>query len=138
MPTTLNRPHPLPYVRLETGMPVIVNHTDQPCTRLVAVITGFSERRNPVMQYLNAQLDHSAMEMDFDSVTSLEAFGVALSVDANLGVYGAVEVPGAPCVATYQNGKPRYWQQRYSDAQWCEYRPEVLAKFDPAYLIENI
>jgi hypothetical protein len=135
--STIKQPLVLPYGRLETGMPVIVNHTDQPCTRLVAVITGFSESGNPVMRYLNSSLDHPTMEMGIDSVTPLEAFGVAIELDEANGLYRCVEVPGAPKSAVYRDGEPRKWQQYPSDREWWPYRLEVLAKLDKAFIIGN-
>jgi hypothetical protein len=129
------KPQTLPCTRLETGMPVIINHT-QPCARIVAVITGFSQRSRPVTQYLNSLFGQDSMETDFDSVTCLEAFGVAIETNEADGTFRCVRVDGAPVTAVYPGGSPRQW--RASDHEWWPYRPEVLAKLDKAYIIGNL
>jgi len=128
----------LPYGPLVVGMPVIANHTEQPCTKLVAVITGYSGTGHAKLRYLSTwePLTRKVFADEPQQVTPLSAFGVAIELsDGDDKQFRCVEIPGADCTAVYRDGRPRWWQQKYSDGMWWPYRPSVLRMLDRRFLV---
>jgi hypothetical protein len=138
--TTLSLPQDapaLPYGPLVVGMPVITGETDKPCTRLVAIVSGFTAGNRPgrpIMNYLLDDAEFGACIGDPRMVTPLSAFGVAIEIDEAMKAFRCVEIPGADCTAVYRDGCPRWWQQSYADGMWWPYRPSVRAMLDRRWL----
>jgi|WetSurMetagenome_2_1015567.scaffolds.fasta_scaffold37727_7 hypothetical protein len=137
--TALNLPQDaqaLPYGPLVVGMPVIANHTEKPCTSLVAVIGAIGDHGRATLHYLSTYPSIKSFDGALMSMTPLSAFGVAIELsDGDVKLFRCVEVPGADCTAVYRDGRPRWWQQSYSDGMWWPYRPSVLAMLDRRFLL---
>jgi hypothetical protein len=139
--TAINLPQDaqsLPYGHLVVGMPVITDHMDQPCTRMVAVFVGFSGVGAAKVRFLAdwEPHTHDVFANDAEGVTPLSTFGVAIELsDGDVELFRCVEVPGADCTAVYRDGRPRWWQQSYTDGMWWPYRPEVLKMLDRRFVI---
>ena len=139
--TTLKTPteaaQALPYGHLAVGMPVIANHTEQPCTKLVAVVItiGHPGAGHAKLRYLSSwePLTRKPFGDEASRMTPLSAFGVAIELDEAGKQFRCVEIPGADHTAIYRDGRPRPWQQR--GQEWWPYRAEVLKMLDRRFVI---
>lgn len=137
--TTLKHPTQaalaLPYGPLAVGMPVIANHTEQPCTKLVAVVTCYSGTGHAKLRYLSSwePLTRKPFGDEAARMTPLSAFGFAIELDEDGKQFRCVEIPGSPHTAIYRDGRPRQWQQR--GQEWWPYRAEVLKMLDRRFVI---
>jgi hypothetical protein len=123
----------LPYGPLTVGMPVIT--TDQPCTKLVAVVTGFTGTSFARMSYLSTwdMIIRADIADIVSEITPLSAFGVAIEIKD--GAFRCVEIDGMAKTAVYRDGERRHWQQTPSDRVWWPYRPEVLKMLDRRWVL---
>jgi hypothetical protein len=108
----------LPCTEIAVGHCVIVNHIEQPCGRLLAVITAI-EGDTVRCKYLNAESDLSAynkrggMSPGCDMVTPVGWFGVEVrcerSNESGEVLYSCVRLKSS--IAKYRDGKVRSWQE---------------------------
>jgi len=108
----------LPCTEIAVGHCVIVNHIEQPCGRLLAVITAI-EGDTVRCKYLNAESDLSAynkrggMSPGCKMVTPAGWFGVEVRCERSSAsgevLYSCVRISISR--ATYQDGKIRSWQE---------------------------
>lgn len=96
----------------KVGDCVILNYSEQPCAHLVAVVTDCKESHY-LCQYLDADpmLDsycNPPMKSSLDRATLVEDFGV--KIEAHDGKYWCEQIEESK--ATYNDGKPRKWQER--------------------------
>lgn len=105
---------------MKIGTPVIINDTDRPCTRLIAIVDEV--RANGVIhaRYLTTGTKSHDCYAIADQVTPVSVFGVVLTVDGAL----AWTHPQEPSRATYRDKKPRLWQEELP-ARAIPVRPEV-------------
>jgi hypothetical protein len=97
--------------KFEPGDCVILNDVEQPCARLIGVVVSVDDGYVKT-KYLNADESFSSYNRRGclsrrAVVTHLEDFGVRLRVT---GVSYWCEVVGES-TATYEDGKPRKWQE---------------------------
>lgn len=98
---------------IKLGAAIIVSDYEQPCGRLVAIVTGVDSGK-VFSKYLNAdpELD-SYVKRGVTSIlgiaTPIGDFGVQLQIDQE-GRYRCVQVRESE--AKYRDGKPRQWQER--------------------------
>ena len=121
----------LPYGPLVTGMPVIANHTEQPCAQLVAVISRIG--RAIEMHYLSM---HSSIRYFYGSpfsATPLSCFGVAIQLNEDAGTFCCVPIENAKLTAHYRDGSPRNWQPWGDPDQ--NYRKGALKHLDRSYVL---
>lgn len=115
-----------PDLRLRVGELVILNDMEQPCGKLVAVITAASEAGDlHQWKYINAdpQLDSYNEQpgfIDMSPATRLEDFGVV--IHAHNTEYWCEQRYESK--ATYKDGKPRAWQERGEPTKYTT-RPEL-------------
>jgi hypothetical protein len=124
----------LPYGPLAVGVPVIANHTEQPCTSLVAVIGAIGEHGRATLHYLSTYPSIKSFDGALMSMTPLSAFGVAIEIAGKNFRCDQIHHGGA-CTAVYRDGRRRHWQQHHSDAVWWPYRAEVLKLLDRRFVI---
>lgn len=110
--------------RVARGHCVIINHCEQPCGKLVAVVTDM-EVGKVTAKYLCRDLE---MKTCWNSrsylVTPVNCFGMRIHV-AN-GVYWAERDETLPISASYADGDLRRWQEYGGPLRWVA-RPRVLA-----------
>jgi hypothetical protein len=114
---------------LHRGIPVIINDTDEPSSRLVAVLT--EKDRKGVWHALYLSTYPSRLTCWTGYVpTPLDDFGVRLELH---GAHYFRCVPtGGEVVATYRDGTLRRWQCRSGDRLW-DMRPRAAAILDPQF-----
>lgn len=113
------------------GMPLIINDTDCPEAKLVAVLQGFdSENGAWRARYLSPKTN-MLICWTKGLPTPLAAFGRRVELNVDHTQYRVIAT-GEPVTATYEDGKSRNWQDR-SGREWWECRPQaarLLAKFN--------
>lgn len=118
---------------IAVGHCVIMNHTEAPCGRLLAVIT-LIDGKNIFCKYLNAEKELSSynklnkgkgMRSILDEHTPIEWFGVEVRLEQSGSdvIYSCHPVRESK--ATYRDGKPRQWQERSFRGRYIA-RPDVL------------
>lgn len=99
---------------LKRGDYVIMNDVDCPEARLVAVLTRYDDTKGVwhalyLATYTNMAAPYGTRP------TPLADFGMAVEWEWN--EYRVVPT-GEPCTATYRDGKPRQWQDRFGPRTW--------------------
>lgn len=119
----------LPASEIAVGHCAIINHVEQPCGRLLAVIVAI-EGESVRTKYLNAESNLSSYNArgcvnPIETVTPASHFGVEVRAELKGGdtVYWCD--PQGESKATYCNGDARYWQERSWRGRYVA-RPDVL------------
>ncbi len=116
--------------KIVVGTPVIINHWDRPCARLIAIVesmetTSYSDEgpiiRSVSGRYLFKASSQERCRNNLLLVTPLSHFGVRVALSGN--TY-CVEKTGES-YATYQNGMRREWQD--GQAEWLDMDREAFA-----------
>jgi hypothetical protein len=101
--------------RFETGNCVILNDAERPCGEMVVVVVQVNEGRSDYLcKYLNADPKFDAfnrppMQTTLSEATKVEDFGVCIR--SNGKKYWCEKVGDS--TATYRDGRPRYWQEKF-------------------------
>lgn len=111
------------------GQCVILNDVDQPCTKLVAVVTNIANGCVYAV-YLSPDINVGRTKTGKCSspimyVTPLNAFGVRIWRQGN--AYRCVPDQTLPITAEYPDRKPRVWQERH-EPYW---RPARVGMLQP-------
>lgn len=117
---------------LKRGDYVIMNDVDCPEARLVAVLTRYDDQKGfwralYLATYTNMTAPYGRQP------TLLSAFG--MKVEWKWNEYRVVP-NGEPCTATYRDGKPRQWQDRFGPRMW-EARKKAV-KACEAFGVKNV
>lgn len=116
-------------MKLKVGDCVIVNCIEQPCARMVAVVTKASKKKQRVhCKYLNSEscfdpFNDPTMKPAIARVTKLTDFGVKLHFDEVTQQYWCEQL--AQSVAKYEDGQLRPWQDHKESLKYSA-RPDVL------------
>lgn len=111
-------------MNLKRGVPVIMNDVDAPEARLVAVLTSYDDARGVWhARYLSTFPHRARCSSHSWTPTPIAAFGVRLELD---GFRFRCVPTGEPCRATYDDGKPRSWQDRAPE-RWQQIRVKAAA-----------
>lgn len=114
---------------LKRGTPVIIDDFDEPSARMVAVLTRYDDHAGIWRALYLSTYPHRLDCATSNVPTPITDFGMTLEVDA--GVYRCVPT-GEPCRATYRDGRPRQWQDRFGEDRWWEMRQRAFAELDLA------
>lgn len=107
--------------KIKVGSYVIINHTDKPCTRLIAQVTGADyEHERVIARYICKGTNQTTCTGRLSEATLVEDFGVDLIFDRDLTV--KIGMIKRASVATYKDGRPRQWQEN-GEALIQELRP---------------
>jgi hypothetical protein len=111
---------------IAVGHCVIINHVEQPCAKLLAVITSFDEN-TVTTNYLNADKSFNSYNKvgcanRKSEVTPVGLFGVQVMVDLEKNEYSCQFI--ADSIAEYHDGRIRKWQD-YNNCLY-QFRPKVL------------
>ncbi len=107
----------LPASEIAVGHCVILNHVDQPCAKLVAIIVKRDTDGFFYAKYLNKELQHingGRPVRVYGDATPVGEFGV--EVLADMEKYWCKQIAGSR--ATYSDGKLRCWQDTNPDAYY--------------------
>lgn len=121
---------------LKRGDYVIMNDVDCPEARLVAVLTRYDDKRG---------IWHALYLAKFTNMTApygplptlLSAFGQR--VEWKWNEYRVV-ASGTATTATYRDGKPRKWQDRFGEDRWWDAREKArrfCEQFEPTAMSGN-
>ena len=98
----------------QVGDCIILNDVEQPCGRMVCVVTGSNDNEDGFysVQYMNADSVFDCyckppMRNRLNRATKLECFGVALRTDGTR--YWCEQIGDSS--ASYPDGQPRKWQE---------------------------
>lgn len=119
----------LPADKIAVGHCAIINHVEQPCGRLLAVIVAI-EGESVRTKYLNAERDLSSYNKrgcvnPIDLVTPAGHFGVEVRTDKDGAETFYWCEPVGESIATYRDGSIRPWQEHGWSGQYVA-RPDVL------------
>lgn len=107
---------------LKRGDVVIINDVDAPEAKMLAVLTKYDADAGAWhARYLTTATRNWKCGTANWTPTKVEDFGMRLEWR---GDEFRVVPNGAPCVATYDDGVPRRWQD-YSGREWWTTRPEA-------------
>jgi hypothetical protein len=107
---------------LTRGTYVIMNDCDAPEARMVAVLTRYDDVRGIWHALYLATYTNMAAPYG-PQPTSLSAFGQ--TVEWKWDEYRVVST-GEPRTATYRDGKPRQWQDRFGEDKWWPARKKAV------------
>jgi len=107
---------------LTRGTYVIMNDVDCPEARLVAVLTRFDDAKGIWHALYLATYTNMAAPYGPDP-TPLSDFG--MTVERRWNVYRVI-ANGKPSIATYRDGHPRNWQDRFGEDRWWEMRKQAV------------
>ncbi len=116
----------IPSNEIYLGNCVIINHVEQPCAKLLSVVTSFDEH-TVTTNYLNADklfnsYNKKGCTNNKVDVTPVSLFGVQVEVDLETNEYWCT--PVEKTTAKYHDGDLRSWQEhgirRYT------FRPKIL------------
>jgi hypothetical protein len=100
-----------------------MNDVDCPEAKLVAVLTRYDDRKGIWHAlYLSKRTNMAAPYGP--NPKPLSDFGKRVEWKFELGEYRVVD-DGGPCIATYDDGKPRAWQD-HSRVEWWQARPRAM------------
>ena len=123
----------LPYGPISVGWPVIANHTEQPCTQLVAIVGRFDpDTGRPTLHYLATYSHIKQFRGNLPRITPLGAFGMGIEINEAAGTFRCVPLEGVDRTAKYRDGRPRKWQPFGAPDQ--KYRAEVMKMLDRRFL----
>jgi len=92
---------------IKVGDYVIMNDTDKPCTRLIAVVTQIDAEKERVnARYICERVNMREPYGRLGGVTLVGDFGIEMTFNGDTVSTEQVR----PSVATYRDGKPREWQ----------------------------
>ena len=119
----------LPASEIAVGHCAIINHVEQPCGRLLAVIIAV-EGESVRTKYLNAERGLSSFNKrgcvnPIETVTPVGHFGVEVRTARDGGETFYWCEPVGESRATYCNGDTRPWQEHGWSGQYVA-RPDVL------------
>jgi hypothetical protein len=108
------------------GNCVIINHIEQPCAKLLAVIISFDEE-TVTTNYLNADKVFNSYNKKGcvnrrNEVTPVSLFGVQVVVDLEMNEYWCD--PVGETTAKYHDGELRLWQEH--GVKRYKFRPKIL------------
>lgn len=93
--------------KIQIGDYVIINNTDKPCTRLIAVVLDIDIAKDRVRaRYICDRVNMREPYGRLSEATLVSDFGVEMTFDGNNVTTAQVR----PSIATYRDGKPRAWQ----------------------------
>lgn len=104
---------------IKRGSHIIVNEADRPCTRLVACV-DYVSTEVLVCHYMSKNAMATQMVVHPSRATLLEHFGVKVEFTNDLVRFRTIKT--GPSLATYEDGRPREWQQSSGDDLWEELR----------------
>lgn len=100
--------------KIAVGHCVIINHVEQPCGKLLSVITSF-DKDTVTTKYLNADKTFNPYKKGctnrISEVTPIGLFGVEVFVNLKTEEYCCQKTPFTESIAKYHDGKIRPWQE---------------------------
>lgn len=111
-------------LKLRRGLAVIINDTDAPEPRMVAILHVFDlDNGRWFARYLGRR--PLIATCTADNPTPIGMFGMRLEFDPLLRFFRCARI--GPCRAIYGDGAPRAWQDRTS-IKWHEVRARATAE----------
>lgn len=115
-------------MNLRRGTPVIIMDCEEPSARMVSVLARYDDKKGTWFGlYLSTFPNMTLCHTTSWTPTPIADFGMMLEVNGNQ--FRCVP-SGKPSRATYEDSKPRKWQDRFGD-RWWDTRPNAPALLDP-------
>lgn len=122
--------------RIKPGSYVIINHTDKPCTRLIAQVVEVDEVNDRVnARYICKATNMKTCTGRLSEATLVGDFGVDLVFDGS--TVAAKRIMREPSQATYRDGRAREWDYA-GELLWQELRPAPAAPTGDMYVVGQL